>query len=105
MITIYHKGYDPKIRADTWTRHTYTGETVHRDNHVSVDNNGLSHANVCKIRIFTADAVVVENGDKVVAGECAEPKPPKNADTVISYSDNRNPYLPRVTWHWRVTCV
>ena len=105
MITIYHKGYDPQTRADTWTRHTYTGETVYINSKVSVDSSGLSRANVYKIRIFTDDAVIVATGDKVVSGECRDARPPKDCWTVIGYSDNRKPQLPQNVWHWRVDCV
>lgn len=102
-VIIYHEGYDPKTRLPVYEKRVYQG-TVYRDNRVAVNEKGLVHANVYKIRIFTIENVLVSNGDKLVIGEESSDIPPKDAKLVISYSDNRNPRLSKGVWHWRIEC-
>lgn len=104
LITVYHKGYDPKTRMETWDRSTYEA-TVYSDTKINVDKGGVVSADVHKIRIFTTGVVTVAADDRIVLGVSDQQSPPGGSKKVISWSDNRNARLTKRTWHWRITCV
>lgn len=102
-ITLYHAGYDPVTRDDCYTRTYYARASLQEDVKVSVLDNGLKSANVVKIRVPTADDMVISNGDKIIARRCDDEIPPDGAYTVIGYADNRKGS--RQMWHWKVVCT
>lgn len=96
-ITLYHYDED----EETWTKNSYCPVHVYTDNLVSVDDTGLSSADVVKIRIPTQQEVPIHNGDRVVRGVSTAASPDRDHGfTVISWSDNRRGTAP----HYRVTC-
>ena len=96
-ITLYHYDED----NEQWTKNCYFSVHFFADNLVSVDDTGLSSADVVKIRIPTRQEVPLCNGDRIVRGISLAPAPDRNnCFTVISWSDNRRGTAP----HYRVRC-
>lgn len=114
-ITIYNRRYDPETRLDTWKGTVIKNVSFYSDMKVNLDNNGLSTADIYKIRIlgkslkgyvpadeYTAaeDTWTVQKDDYIVLGvfdqEIARPIELKNSLRINSWSDNRRGSLPHI---------
>lgn len=115
-ITIYNKNLEPETKLDTWKRTVIRGVSFYRDIKVSLDSNGLTTANICKVRIpeECCDGYVpedkylgedgawtVRNDDYIVLGESSlEIERPKDLKgtyfRINSWSDNRRGSLPHI---------
>lgn len=115
-ITIYNRLYDSESRLDKW-KHTFIGAvSFYADNKVTLDSDGISSADVFKIRIpgetpgyvepdkYTgADGTwTLQKDDYIVLGKGEAIEKPKDLEAgairINSFSDNRRGNLP----HFRV---
>lgn len=100
-ITLYHKGYDPQTRLDTWAHTQYPKVNWHGHQAATVSDKGLSTADAYTVRIPTAQAVLIAIGDIVTRGLLceADPKRAKGPSFVVtSVADNRRGTL----CHWKI---
>lgn len=99
-ITIFHKGYDPATRLNTWGSKYFANVSMQNDTKVNVLGDGLKSANIVKVRIPTTENIDIANGDKVVLGNASVLS--EKAYTVIGFADNRkgSPNM----HHWKVIC-
>lgn len=79
--TLYHKTYDPALRADVWTRTARPGVSWYGGQAVAVGKDGLSAADVYRVRICTDGTLEAAPGDIVCRGlrEEADPKAARRA--------------------------
>lgn len=113
-ITIYNRLYDSESRLDTW-KHTFIGDvSFYADNKVALDTDGLSSADVYKIRIPGETPGYVESDkytgakgtwtlqkdDYIVLGKGAAIETPKDLEAgairINSFSDNRRGATPHI---------
>lgn len=104
-LTLYHKGYDPATRLDTWARTQYSGVNWYGKQAAAVSDNGLITADEITVRIPTTEPLEAAVGDIAVRGlrDEADPKAAQQAAEsfiVTAVRDNRrgSPGMQ----HWRL---
>lgn len=73
-LTIYHRGYDPTNRLETWERHNYDNVWFFGGKGAGI-NKGYDNANDVQIRIPYSQNVDINNfaiGDIIVQGELTD---------------------------------
>lgn len=73
--TLYHKTYDAALRTDVWTRTAWPGVNWHGGQAVAVGRDGLSTADVYRVRICTGGPLAAAPGDILCRGLCGEADP------------------------------
>lgn len=107
-ITLYHRTYDPALRADTWQRTQFQGCNWYGCRAVTVGNNGLDAAskqtNLYTVRIPGQKALQAAPGDIVIRGLFEDERPQEaqkraaESFLVTAVRDNRRGMLP----HWKL---
>lgn len=114
-ITIYNRIYDFATRLDTWKRTIIEGVSFFRDVKTNLGENGLTTADLYKIRIpeencrgyvppkdFTGadNTWTIQNDDYIVQGkstvEIIRPKELIGGIRINSWSDNRRGSVPHI---------
>lgn len=104
-VTLWHcGGYDEVTRMDKPSvRQFFPAAAIQKDIKITVNNGeGFQTADVVRIRIPTAAAIHIKNGDRVALGAVRSSEPPDDAFTVRGFADNRKGAPPM--WHWKVIC-
>lgn len=100
-VTIWHIGYDKQTRMDT-AKQVYKGRASCQADIITTVDNGLQSADVIKLRIPTTETLEISNGDRIVLELSEESTPPKEAFTILHFSDNRK--LSQNMWHYKIIC-
>ncbi|MEG0304357.1 MAG: DUF6751 family protein [Oscillospiraceae bacterium] len=74
-ITLYHKSYNEKARADIWKRAQFMCVCFRGKQGVAVEKKGLNVDNSYTVRIYTKQALEIANGDIIVRGLFADESP------------------------------
>lgn len=74
-LTLYHRVYDPALRADRWTVTQYPGVSWHGGQAATVLQDGLKTADVYTARIYTDGHVAADLEDIVCKGLLTQADP------------------------------